>query len=169
MIQQQILKKSNVDLVSLANQLSIIYDLPLSVKKSPNQHNDIELILEEIGNTRVLSIVRNYSPRFLDYEQFSVWHYLRNEESITLHYYGSSIDYFKRTFSDLKETENEFLASIKKDYDETLKNTRPTKSLIPLIHYEKRIANDQSTLEEIFNYAALKFKASKSSISFQSE
>lgn len=162
MNQQKILTKSNVNLVELSNQLSLNYNLPLTIEGYPSQHHDIDLLLEKKHGVECLSLARNYSERVLDYEQFSAYHHSGANEYTKVYYFSSHLEYFIRTFQDVKDVENEFLTAIKQAYEEILR-TISEKSRAP-IPYEKRIANDQKTLEEIFNYAAFKFSKSKASV-----
>ena len=120
------------------------------------------MVLERNPNLECLSIARNYSEDLLDYEQFSIYHHLEYNKQTHVHYHGSKPDYFKNTFQDAKDKKNEFLLSIVRDYNEILREW--SKSSKGGIHYSKRISNDQATLQELFNYAALKFKGVKSSI-----
>ena len=73
----------------------------------------------------------------------------------------------QKTFGDIGETENEFLLSLKVSYDEILnsKSLKLGERVMPVggLYYEKRIANHQKTLDELFDYAALKWSGSKAS------
>ncbi|MEK6841512.1 MAG: hypothetical protein AABW57_01190 [Nanoarchaeota archaeon] len=162
-MQQQIqIKPSNVNLDKLASRLAKNFDLELTTDNEVNEElmiKDINLILEHKLNFESLTLARNYSEKALDFEQISIDHYLGENEKTMVTYFASNVDYFKRTFQDLGETNNEFLAAIKRDYDEIL--AYKSKKLIPRIKYKKRIANHQKTLEELFNYAALKWSGSK--------
>ena len=153
---------STVDLTSLATQLSKDFNLKLTMVTNSQQEKeqaDIDLVLEHKPNLECLTIARNYSEDLFDYEQFSVYHSLGDNEQTHIHYHSSKPDYFKSIFHEIKNKENEFISSLKADYEEILREW--SKKSKGGIYYIKRISNDQRTLEELFNYAAFKFKGLK--------
>ena len=91
----------------------------------------------------------------------TVDHHYNGEEKTIVTYAASDRNYFKKAFN-ISETENEFLAAVKDDYDKILQQPKP-RNLYMGIVYHKRIANDQKSLEELFNYIAAKFKGEKAS------
>lgn len=162
-MQQQIqVKASDINLDKLASRLAKNFNLELTTDNEVDEElmiKDINLILEHKLNFESLTLTRNYSEKALDFEQVSVSHFLGENERTIISYFTTNINYFRRTFKDIKETDNEFLLAAKKDYDEVL--SYKSKELIPRITYKKRIANHQKTLDELFDYAALKWSGSK--------
>ncbi|AJF62905.1 MAG: hypothetical protein QT11_C0001G0769 [archaeon GW2011_AR20] len=161
-MQQEIQTESEIDLEGLANKLSKDFNLRIvridSKEKTGLQ--DIDLVLSNNYGFKSVTLSRNYSDNALDFESFSV--YYKPELGFTkVIYFTSDVNYFKRTFSDLNRTDNEFLSAVKTDYNKILSHKQGV--LRGSVKYEKRIVNNQTTLEELFNYAAFKFKGINSS------
>jgi len=161
-MQQEIQIESKIDLESLANKLSKDFNLRIVRvdSKEKTDLQDIDLVLSDNYGFRSLTLSRNYSDNAFDFESFSAYYHPQSGFTKVV-YFTSDVDYFKRTFSNLNGTDNEFLSAIKTDYNEILSHKQGV--LKGSVKYEKRIANNQITLEDLFNYAAFKFKGINSS------
>ena len=154
-----------VNLESLAQKIARDFNLKLSIDRELEKagFQDLQFVLEHRPNGEALSITRNYSDNALDFEELRIEHYPKEDEETRVGYISSDEKYFRRTVSEIPDTNNEFLSYLKRDLSKTLISRRGEN-----IFYYKRVNNNQSSLEEIMRYMVAKFKGWKFSIESQS-